>query len=972
MKLIKLETKGFKSFADKTTLKFDGGIVGVVGPNGSGKSNINDAIKWVLGESSVKTLRGDTMEDVIFAGSKTVKALDMAYVSLTFDNADGAVSLPHKVFTITREIRRGTGSKYYINGEVARLKDIREIAMESGIGKSSLAIISQGTVADISQATPEQRRGIFEEAAGISKYKKRKIEAIRKLDKTSEALEKIKAVVTELERQLVPLKKQSDKATIYLEKRSELKDVEIGLIIEDVSFYSEKLTELTKELEGVVLTKEDLNGRIDNAENEIEAKTSYKLRLENEIISLTSKFQEVSENLRNLEISDSQVSQRRKLIIEGSIQASDSVKLEAMKEEIDGLRSKISQYNVWEEKSTIDIEQKRASVSSVQNKISSNATEMESAKSKLLRVKTRVLVLREHQSKKTNLFGGTRAILENKNIFPGVKGIVADIFDVPAEYRGAIESILSNALQNVVVERSEDAVKCVNFLKTNRAGRATFIPLSSIQPKGMREEHLNVIAGMNGFVGMGHELVSVKPEFEVLKKFMLGNIVVAQDVQSANFLSKTLNKRYMVVSLDGDIIRIGGIISGGEKARSKSLLGVEDQIIQLESSIPQLTEQITAMQAESRRLSNSIGEEHAFIAELNIETAKVRQKRSIVEQQFNSLKSDYEVQTKETLEFKDDAKVIDSVQTLEAEKSSIQALLKAKRGVIVDHNNELSNLTISKTELEKSLRQIIEDSSEKTTSKNQAEYILNTAKQRLSEEYELTIEAAKNDFSLSMDREKAREIVSRLRGEIKDLGYVNVDSIEAYLEVNARYTKLYSSQEELLSAQQIILSAIDEMDKIIVTRLDKTVTDVNKEMNTIFRTMFGGGFAEVKYSDPSNLLETGIEVIAQPPGKTVKNLKLFSGGEKALVAISLLFAILKSKPLPLCILDEVEAALDDANVIRFADYLRELKEKTQFIVVTHRVGTMARVDHLFGATMQQRGVTSMFTVNLKMAEELIN
>ena len=972
MKLIKLETKGFKSFADKTTLKFDGGIVGVVGPNGSGKSNINDAIKWVLGESSIKALRGDTMEDVIFAGSTTVKALDEAYVSLTFDNSDGSASIPHKIFTITRTIKRGSGSKYYINGELARLRDIREIAMESGIGKSSLAIISQGTVADISQATPEQRRGIFEEAAGISKYKKRKIEALKKLDKTSEALEKISAVVSELSRQLIPLKKQSDKAVIYLEKRNELKDVEIGLIIEDVSFYSEKLTELSKELEGVSMTKDNLNERIDNMSNDIETKTSYKLKLENEIISLSTKLQDVSENLRNLEISDSQISERRKMIIEGKVQASNAIKLEAMKEEIDGLRSKLSQYNIWEEKSVSDVIEKREKVSSVQLEISSNNVEIDSAKSQLMRVKTRILVLKEHQSKKTNLFGGTRAILENQNIFPGVKGIVADLFDVPSQYRTAIESVLSNALQNVVVERSEDAVKCVNFLKSNRAGRATFIPLSSIQPKGMRDEHLNVISGMEGFVGMAHELVSTDAQFEVLKRFLLGSIVVAEDVASANAISKLLNKRYMVISLDGDVIRIGGIISGGEKARSKSLLGVEDQIIHLESSTPPLVEKIAELQRRSTELSTFVGEEHAFIAELNIETAKVRQKSSIVQKQFNLLKSDYESQTDEKLEFKDDAKVIESVQSIEAEKSSIQALLKAKRGVVVGYNNELSNITITKTELEKTLRKIIEDSSEKTTAKNQAEYVLVTAKDRLIEEYELTIESARNDYSLSMDREKAREIVSRLRTDIKALGYVNVESIDAYEKVNERYTKLFNSQEELLSAQQIILSAIDEMDKIIVTRLDKTVTDVNKEMNTIFRTMFGGGFAEVKYTDSSNLLETGIEVIAQPPGKTVKNLKLFSGGEKALVAISLLFAILKSKPLPLCILDEVEAALDDANVIRFAEYLKELKDKTQFIVVTHRVGTMARVDNLFGATMQKRGVTSMFTVNLKTAKDLID
>ncbi len=972
MKLIKLETKGFKSFADKTTLKFDGGIVGVVGPNGSGKSNINDAIKWVLGESSVKTLRGDNMEDVIFAGSKTVKALDKATVSLTFDNSSHSVSIPHEVFTLTREIERGLGSKYFINGEKARLKDIKEIAMESGIGKSSLAIISQGTVAEISQATPEQRRAIFEEAAGISKYKKRKLEALRKLEKTSEALEKIKSVVRELERQLIPLKKQAEKAKIYLVKRSDLKGVEIGLIVEDLEFYSEKLKELSKDLETFTATKDDLNSRIDVIDRNIETKTSHKLELENEIIMLSSKFQDVSDKLRNLEFEDSQDSQRRKMIIAGKVTSSDAAKKDAMKEELEGMASKISQYTIWEEKSILDVNQRKADISEVQRNISSNNAEINSYKANILKIKTRILILKQHQEKKTNLFSGTRAIVENQNIFPGVKGIVADLFDVASEFKVAIESILSNALQNVVVSHSEDAVKCVNFLKANKAGRATFIPLSSIQPKGIRQEHLDIISNIDGFVAMAYELVSTSPEFEILKKFMLGNIVIARDIDSANRISKTLDKRYMIVSLEGDVIRIGGVISGGEKARTRSLLGVEDQITQLESSAPPLQEQMLELEKITAALSNGISEDHAFIAELNIETAKVVQKKSIIKSQFNTLKSDFEAMTDEKLELKDELKSMDSVQTLELEKSSIQAMLKAKRGVIMEFNNELSGITISKTELEKSLRQLIEDSSDKTSSKNQAEYIIDTGKNRLIEEYELTLEAATGNYSLNMEREAAREIVSNLRAEIKELGHINVDSIEAYDEIDARYTKLFDSQEELASAQQIILSAIDEMDKIIVTKLDKTVTDVNKEMNTIFRTMFGGGFAEVRYSDESNLLETGIEVIAQPPGKTVKNLKLFSGGEKALVAISLLFAILKSKPLPLCILDEVEAALDDANVIRFADYLRELKDKTQFIVVTHRVGTMARVDHLFGATMQQRGVTSMFTVNLKTAKEMID
>ena len=970
MKLIRVETKGFKSFADKTVLNFDGGVVGIVGPNGSGKSNINDAIKWVLGEQSIKSLRGDSADDIIFSGSKTVPAMNKAEVSLTFDNSEGKVSLPHKEFTITRSVERGIGgNKYFINGEPALLKDIKEVAMESGIGKSSLAIISQGTIQDIAQATPEARREIFEEAAGISKYKSRKTEALRKLERTTEALDKVKTVTHELERQIAPLKRQAEKAKIYLTKKEELSDVEIGLIADDVKFFTSKLDSLNEELKDVVSTKEDLNERISLSEKELDKKTSHKLNLENEVHKLTSEFQSISDKLRDLEISSSQASQRRQMIIDGQVNASSSDRLSAMKEELQELSKKISQYNAWESKSSRDIEEKRLFVSETQTKMASLSFEIDRAKRELLQLKTKITILKDHRDNKSNLFKGTKTIVENSSLFSGFEGIVSDLIKVEDKYNAAMETILSNALQHIVVKTSEDAVKAVNFLKQNNGGRATFIPLNTIKPKGIHENYLMAIQSQNGFIGIASDLIETSPKYEILKKFLLGNVIVAEDIDSANRISKLIKAALMVVSLNGDVVRAGGVISGGQKSNTTNMLGTDSQIEKIEKIIPQLENAISEKSSEYSNLSNSISEDQALIAELNIETAKVREKKSISESQYNNLKSQYESETNETIKFDDEPLV--SIDFLESEKSTIQAQLKAKRDSIMEINKTLSSLTITKTELEKSLRNIIESTSEKMTSKNQAEFILSSQKQRLSEEYEMTIESAIGNYKLNIDREEAREIVSRLRSEIKELGHVNVDSIADYEEVRERFEKLSSAQEELFTAQQTIISAIDEMDQIIISRLDETVKSVNKEMNDIFRTMFGGGFAEVKYTDPGNLLTTGIDVIAQPPGKTVKNLKLFSGGEKAIVAITVLFAILKSKPLPLCILDEVEAALDDANVVRYATYLQQLKEQTQFIVVTHRVGTMSRVDHLFGATMQTRGVTSFFTVKLSEAKKLI-
>ncbi len=973
MRLIKVVAHGFKSFADKTILNFDGGVVGIVGPNGSGKSNINDAIKWVLGEQSSKSLRGDSMEDIIFAGSKTVSAMNFAEVTLTFDNSEGRVSLPHKTISITRRLTRGKGgNQYFINGEIARLKDIKEIAMETGMSKSSLAIISQGTISDIAQATPEERRAIFEEAAGISKYKSRKKDAIRKLDNTTEALEKVQTVVNELDRQLKPLKKQAEKAKLYLEKTAKLKDVEVGLIVEDVTYFREQLEELNEKLSDVIDTKEDLETRISNSEKDVEQKTSYKLNLENEVLKLNTKFHEVSESIRDLEMKDSITSQRRQMIIDGEVSSSKAAKTEAMKEQLEELAAKLTQYNKWISNAEEDVKSKKADTSEKELIIAKLKSKKELDATKLFKIKTKIDILEDHKNNKTNLFQGTKTIVQNKDTFPGVKGIVADSIEVPEDYTIAIETVLQNALQHIVVNNSKTAVECINFLKRNKGGRATFIPLESIQPKLVREDHRLVLNTQKGFIGIASDLVESKAQYNILKKFLLGNIIIADSIENATQISKLLQQRYMVVTKSGDVIRVGGVIAGGQSGKTKDLLGIDKQIEKLRIAKPLIEKEVESITAKIYSLSNIISEDRAIIGELYIEVAKTKEKESNVKDQYSYLKDKYEVATNKKFKATKTEEVLQgSIENFEAEKSQLTATLKAKREKIMTINNELTQVTLTKTELEKTLREIMKDSSENMTKKNQAEFYVNTATKRLAEEYSMTIDAAAEEFTLKMEREEAREFVSDMRREISELGHVNLDSIESFEEVNSRFTKLKSSEEELFSAQQTILSAINEMDKIIITKLDTTVKSTREEFQKVFETMFGGGSAEIKYTNPENLLETGIDVIAQPPGKSVRNLKLFSGGEKAIIAISLLFAILKSKPLPLCILDEVEAALDEANVLRYAQFLQSLKQSTQFIVVTHRIGTMENVDHLFGATMQNRGVTSFFSVKLDTAKELI-
>ncbi|MGL5521978.1 MAG: AAA family ATPase [Metamycoplasmataceae bacterium] len=974
MKLIKVEAKGFKSFADKVSLEFNGGVVGIVGPNGSGKSNINDAIKWVLGEQSSKALRGDNMEDVIFAGSRTEVEQNKATVTLTFDNSVGSISLPHKIFTISRVLERGKGANtYYINDEIVKYKDIREIALESGISKSSLAIISQGTVSDIAQSSPEQRRGIIEDAAGTSKYKSKKVESLRKLEKTDETLGKVETVIKELEKQLVPLENQSEKAKVYIEKSKKLKEYEISLIVNDLVDFKEKFDEAKNELEGYQETQEDLKRKIKEEETLIEDNVNYKFKIEQELNLENKRIEKINEDLHDLEVRFKNEEAKREMILNGNKIVGNKEKIEVMKDHLNVLSSKISYSKDWEQKTNEDIRARREEVNELEIKIAENRLKSNSSKAKFLKVKTKIDVLIDHKENKTNLFKGTKTVIENKSLFRGLFGTVADVIKIPEKFIPAIESVLQNALQHIVVDESNTAIKIIEFLKNNNGGRATFIPLSSISEKDINHEYLMAINSQDGFISVASKLVQVEDKkFDVLISFLLGNVVVVEDIRSATRISELLDKRYMVVSLDGDLVRVGGVITGGTKVNSINILGIDNQIKQLEEIAPQLEEIIIITEKEINRLENIKEEKQSFINEINIEVVKNKEKQLSLENEFNKLRLDFE--TLSDSKFDDDnfERIDLSLDNLSAEKKMIVASVRSKREKISNLTNVINSSTLNKKELEKSLRVIYENYSEKVNQKAKAEFFIETSTKRLLEVYQLTFESAREIYNPSIDIEKARVIVAELKTDIESLGNINIDAIKDYEELKKRYDEIDENYQELTNAKNIIVSAIAEMDKIIINKINKTMELVNVEFNNVFQKMFGGGEARVFLLDPKDPLESGVDIDARPPGKSIKNLKLFSGGEKALIAISLLFAIIKAKPLPLCILDEVEAALDESNVIRYANYLQELKKDTQFIVITHRYGTMSNVDTLFGATMQKRGVTSFFSVELAQAKDLVD
>lgn len=588
----------------------------------------------------------------------------------------------------------------------------------------------------------------------------------------------------------------------------------------------------------------------------------------------------------------------------------------------------------------------------------------------LANINAKLHMCEQQKQKRHNLFYGVKTILENKSLFPKMHGIVADLLTINPIAQQAIGVIIKGFLQNIVVENVNEAIHAVNFLKNNQAGRATFIVLDEIKPKNIKIEHLQIAQNQPGFINLASNLVKVHQKHEILLQYLLGNILVVETIEHGTAIFKIF-KNYTIVSLDGNLLRPNGLITGGSK-ETINLLNYDEEInvlkqaqMKTEQKINLLRDKQHAINYQYHQIVNAISTHHAQLVH-------VQQKMQQEKNTYELLQQKYEKIATQKFVLPSDIKKPNHTLLRQQRSEELKIELKSKRDAIINFNDELQLLIAKKREFDKLFRDTMTIIIEKQNEKVHLESNLHHAQERLGNKYELTFENAKQLVKkLSISREEARKIVNNLKIQIKDLGHVNLEAINDYANNHARYQKIINNRDELVSAQETILGAISEMDQIIINRLDEIFKSVNHEMNGIFKTMFGGGSACLKYTLPDNLLETGIEVEAQPPGKTIKKIKLFSGGEKSLVAISLLFAIVKAKPLPLCVLDEVEAALDDANVIRYANYLQELKLKTQFIVITHRIGTMTRMDKLYGATMQKRGVTSFFSVALAQAKNLL-
>lgn len=1182
MYLKRLELHGFKSFADKTVLEFMPGITTVIGPNGSGKSNISDAIKWVLGEQSMKSLRGAKSEDVIFAGTQNRKSLGFAEASLVFDNTDGKLPVEYTEVTVTRKLYRSGESGYYINKVPCRLRDILELFMDTGIGKDGYSIIGQGKIDEILSNKSEDRRHIFEEAAGIVKYRVRKGESEKKLEHTKLNLLRINDILTEIESNIEPLKNQAEKAKKFLNLREELKKIEVGLFRYHIDHNKEKLEKLAEDekilkeqneqenakMEQINSLKEEMKKKIDditeqiehmqnigfesqkekeqinsdinvakeriknNEENyqryetevdqievrnkELEEEKGAKLEKKNSLFENKEKFiKELEEKEKELEELTSKLSRKeleiekkkkkveeksdKKYELSGQISGLE-INLEnlekrqkTVKSEIQMTISELDRSRLTKEeisKSFYEIEQKRNVI--VKDLQEASSKEEESTKrlkqyedeisrqtSEMRMKEARQKFLIETEREKEGYTRSVKALLldcdKNAELAKGMHGVLANIISVEETYQTAIEMALGATVQNIITETEQEAKKLVEHLRKFNLGRASFLPISTV--KGKKLEKIST-KGIDGVVGIASDLVKVNSKYQEIILNLLGRTVIVEDMQSAILLAKQNHYSFKIVTLKGDIINPSGAITGGSVgAKTVNILGRAKEIETLGKQIENAAKKIEKVEKEKQEYKDSIESVLEEVASLekglqeidityatdkqkvlsvdeNIQKLEQRlnrlreeivqieeQKANILEEKENK-KNEIDILTNDVQELnkiiknednlnKDNQKYMDdlnfdvtnlkiSVSSFDESEASIDEMVERihqdieNNKISIHHKKEQMESIASDNEVlkqsilqkEEKIKQIEEevnssdgkieelkqerkDSNEKLEQVekeilSQFEVIedlkaqivkLEVKKTKLSEDIETIINQLWEEYELTpnhvQEYEKPENIqlttkqVNGLRNQIKGLGSVNIDSIEEYKQTSQRYDFMCEQRLDLENSIAKLKKVIQDMTSIMKEQFASQFKMINQNFTEVFQELFGGGKAELILTDEENILECGIDIRVQPPGKKLQNMNLLSGGEKAFTAIAILFAILKINPSPFCVLDEIEAALDDVNVYRFADYLKKFVKHTQFLVITHRKGTMEAADSVYGVTMEENGISKLLSMKLK-------
>ena len=1179
MYLKSLEVHGFKSFANKIVFDFHNGITGIVGPNGSGKSNVADAVRWVLGEQSAKQLRGASMQDVIFAGTENRKPLSYAYVAITLDNSDHQLPVDFEEVTVARRVYRSGESEYLINGNTCRLKEVSELFYDTGIGKEGYSIIGQGQIDRILNGRPEERRELFDEAAGIVKFKKRKVTAQKKLESERENLVRINDILSELERQVGPLERQSEKARTYLKKKEELKEYDVNMFLlesdrisvekkeveekyqiaddemkqvnasyENIKAEYEKLGHdmeemdqkintlreninqtsstrqklesqiqiLNEQIHTAEMTDEHLQSRLDAIQKEkderLEAKKGYdeqKAQLDEQLASIDERRKKAQEQLQRIqeelarcnsgmESGQSELIQllQNKASIQAKQQKFDTMleqcnirKAELNKRLLDrkaqeeGLDSVLEEY-------TKDLEAVQQSIEELKNleaelekknkdwkvKLIETNRGIESTQTEYHKQQSRLESLRNIAERYDGYGNSIRKVMEQKSEHKGLLGVVSDLIQVDKEYETAIETALGGNIQNIVTEDEETAKQMIAYLKKNRLGRATFLPLTSVSAKANPKNEAAL--GETGVIGLANKLVKCDPKYDEIAAYLLGRVLVVDTIDHAIALAKKHHYSLHMVTLEGEYLSPGGSMTGGAFKNSSNLLARNREIEELEIQVNQLKDKLKALRERKDDIETAIAlnadevEENKEklqgllirknTAQMNVERAK--QQRNESESVFEGLRKESEgikrqveeikqnkQQTLEELEFsknrekeieeeskkyqaiveeqtKEEARASEILSGIQLEVASITKTIEFAQENIDRVEAELEKFDAERESLVENAAHAKEDALQKkrdieeiqktidasSTTNSELDEELKRSKEireKMSEDYkgffkkQEEISQRRNDldkeiFRLSNQREKLAEseelqtnymwteyeltphtalelqkdiykdadalkkLIREVKDEIRKLGDVNVNAIEEYKDVSKRYGDLKTQHDDIVEAEATLVGIIEELDEGMRRQFSEKFAEIQREFDSSFKQLFGGGKGTLELVEEEDILECGIRIIAQPPGKKLQNMMQLSGGEKALTAIALLFAIQSLKPSPFCLLDEIEAALDDSNVSRYANYLNKLTQNTQFIVITHRRGTMTAADRLYGITMQEKGVSTLVSVNL--------
>ena len=977
-------TSGFKSFADKIELKLDGKITCIVGPNGSGKSNVVDAVRWVLGEQSVKSLRGDgSMSDVIFSGSKSRNPLNVASVELIFDNSDHYLNVPYTEISIKRRVYRSGENEYYLNNEKCRLKDISNLLMDTGMGKESFNIISQGEVDKILSNSSADRRVIFEEASGILKYKKRKEEALRKLDKTHSNIDRVNDIITELEMQVGPLKEQSEKAKEYLENKKGLDKYEVALLAYDIENYN-------IELENSKKRKEKIDSEIVTISNETNKNDAKYIEDNNRLEKLEQERTELNRELLKVTEEKTKLEGERNLLKEKSKTTKEE---EELKEEIRTLINKreklLSSISVID----VDIEEIVKNMTSVDDNIKEQEKSLQNEKAKknmltndfskhnqeLISIKHKMDNLKVEIEQGSDMPNSVRKVLKNTNL-TGIHNTIGNILYTEEQYINALNTAISSNKNFIITKDEDSAKKAINYLKDSHLGRATFFPMTVIKERYVDYETLNMIRNNPDFVGVMSDLVSYNRQYDAIIKNQLGTVLVATNLDAATRLSHLINSKYKIVSLSGDVVNVGGSLTGGSNYVGKSAIVLKQELKHLEDTM-------NLLQREEEEIEKELNENRLEISKIEDNLFNISKDKVTLKEKYDNKKNELKDIKDKLIQITKDYEALESISNNSISKKEEEIIRLFHEKTAYKEQIEIRIKSISKDindikdRIEKNqaddklknshLRSLEKESHDLEVNINRIDVKLDNMLETLSQEYEMTYERAKNEYSLDIEPEDARIKVNTFKTNIKRIGMVNLDSIDEYERVNSRYEFLTNQREDLIKAEDTLLEIMNEMDEVMKEEFKITFDKIREEFQKVFKELFNGGQADLKLTNPEDLLTTGIDIVASPPGKKLTTISLLSGGEKTLTAISLLFAILNVRTVPFCLFDEVEAALDEANVVQFGKYLNHYRNKTQFLIITHKKKTMEYANTLYGITMQESGVSKLVSVRLEDHEELL-